>query len=164
MCTGNVDVDAKFPSFESTLQESDFRTRAQTVPSSTNNLMAEHIVTSAKKDATGTVMLSDSDATDYQTQEPSKSVAKPLSDMKSEFHLTLVDLGVVTKTKVEPIVKNCLTKGPTLHSQESSGLPSLYSRMHYKRVISTHIIASTSCMFYVVEQALAEWSNILMHL
>lgn len=61
--------------------------------------------TKAEEDATGMVVEGDSDATDYKLQPPSKSVCKPLSDMRSKMESALADIGVQAKNELGAIVE-----------------------------------------------------------
>lgn len=72
-------------------------TNRETAPSFMERGMAVHTVTSAKEDMDGTVVKSDSKATYYKPQPPSKSVVKTLSYKKSKIKGALSDLSVVTK-------------------------------------------------------------------
>lgn len=67
-------------------------------------------VMKGNKDVVGTVAERNSHATDYKPQPPLKCVAKLLYAMKWEIERALPDIGVVTKTDVESIFENFLTK------------------------------------------------------
>lgn len=75
--------------------------------------MAARTVMLANEHRAGTIMKSESNATEYKPQPQLKSVVKPPLDKRSRIKHTLADLGVVTKTNVEEIVENLLSKCKT---------------------------------------------------
>lgn len=81
-----------------------------TAPPFIEGVTAVHKVTMANEEMAGTLVESDSDCTDYKPQTPSKSVVKPLSDMRSKIERALADLNVVTRTVIKEIVEERLTK------------------------------------------------------
>lgn len=70
--------------------------------------MAAYKIKKVNQEMAGTVVESASDATDYTPHPPSRSVAKPLCDTRSEIECALADLGIVRKTDVVEIVENGL--------------------------------------------------------
>lgn len=72
--------------------------------------MAVHKVKKVNEDRTGTTMERDSEASDYRLLPQSKYLNKPQPDMRCDVERALADIGVVTKTDVEPIVENLLIK------------------------------------------------------
>lgn len=73
-------------------------------------MKAAQTVSKANEDMSDTVSESDPDATGYKAQPLWKSVVKLPSDMTSKIERPLADLGVVTKTDVEVIVENYVSK------------------------------------------------------
>lgn len=88
-------------------------------PSFMERVLAVHTVTCAAEDMAGTFFESNSDNTQHKSPPQSRTVWKFYSNTRSEIEDVLVDLGVVTKADVEPIVKSLLTKGPILCSRRS---------------------------------------------
>lgn len=85
----------------------------------------------------------DSDADDYKLLQPLKSVINLLSGL-SEIRHASVDLGAVTKTDIEEIFKNCVTKWTnTLLSQISKPVESKFedSFYNFKRGILSQMLA-----------------------
>lgn len=82
----------------------------ETEPPFMYHVMAAYKVTEASKELAGTVVESDSDVTDYKPQAPSTPDMKPLSSKKSEIEHVPPDLRVETRTYIEGIVGNRLTK------------------------------------------------------
>lgn len=151
-----VDVGAKTPSFETALPVPAGKPNNGMAPSFTECVMAAHTVTKTNEDMACTLVKSDSDSTDYNPQPPSKSIVKPSYDMRSEIESALADFIVVTKTDVEPIVKNDVTKWTTtLQSQIVKAVESLF-----KNTMQTSYFNSNnglkSALFNVFEQALGQ--------
>lgn len=95
----------------------------------------------SKEDMGGMLVESDSSGTDYQPQPPLKSVARPPSDMTSKIERVMPDRGVLTKTNVEAIVENCLTKWTdTLQSDIVKAVESTFEYAPQERVILTQIL------------------------
>lgn len=67
-------------------------------------------MTKDKEDMDGTVVESDSNASEQKQKPTSKFVVELPSNMKSEIERALDDHGVGTKTDVEAIVQSSLTK------------------------------------------------------
>lgn len=72
--------------------------------------MAANKVTKANEDGGHTVVERVSEAAGFKPKQPSRSVVKPLSGMRSEMELALADIGVVRETDVAAIVEHRLTK------------------------------------------------------
>lgn len=86
-------------------------------------LLDAHTATKINEDMAGTVAEGNYHATDYKLQPPSNSAVKLLSATLSKIELALVNIGVVTKTDVEAIIENPLTKWTnTVQSQIVQGV------------------------------------------
>lgn len=85
-------------------------TSKYTAPTFIERIMSVHTVMKYYENMTGTVVENDSNTTDSKHQPLFKSVVRPPSDMKRKNDRTLADFSVVTKSDIEPIVENCLTK------------------------------------------------------
>lgn len=92
------------------MQKPAVTTNWKTAPTIVERLMAAHSITRAIENMACTVVQSDSDATGDRPQPPSNSVIKPPLDMRRELKRALAHLSIMTKTDVEAIVQNRLTK------------------------------------------------------
>lgn len=79
-------------------------------------VLAVHTVTRTAEDMAGTVVEIYSDDMEHKLQPLSISVAKSLSDVKSESECVLADYGIMTKTDVEAIVERTWTTEATIFS------------------------------------------------
>lgn len=76
-------------------------------------VLPAHIVNKAADDVTGTFIENDFDATEHKLELLSSPVVKLSSDKKSEIERVLTGLNLMTKTDVEMIVENSLTRWTT---------------------------------------------------
>lgn len=106
----NVGLGAKSQCFQNAFLQPSVTTSKETVSSFTESAMAGHTVPKATEDMVGTVVGSESDATDYKLQLPSRYVVKLPLGTRIEVEQALADFSVVTKTNVEVIFENRLTK------------------------------------------------------
>lgn len=75
-------------------------------------MMAGHAATKTNKDMAGSNVERDSDTTNYKAQKCFKPVVKPLSSIRSMINRALADIVFLTRSEVETIVENRLTKWP----------------------------------------------------
>lgn len=123
--------------------------------------MAAHTVKKAKKDIACTVIESDPDATDYKPQQSLKSFVKPLFDLRSFIQHAIADLPVLTRTDVDGIVENHLSKCTnTLRSPILKAMESTLKEEWEANYFDSNI-GLKSPLFNVVKQALGEvvWSD-----
>lgn len=92
------------------LREHSVMTNKKMAPSFIERVMAVHTVTTGDGDMAGTVIKSDSDTTNYKLQPTSKSIITLASDTRSKIERAFADVSVLTKTDVERMVENRLTK------------------------------------------------------
>lgn len=100
----------KDPAIKTALLNRTLTTNKETVQSVLERVMAVHTVTTANRDMTGIFVEIDSASTNFKLQPPLNSVVKPPSDMTSKIERALPDIEILTKTKVDQTVENCLTK------------------------------------------------------
>lgn len=103
------DVGKKSLSYETALVEPAAMTAKDAALSFMERVLAVNTGTRVTKDVADTVVDGDSEATEHKPQ-PSRSVAKPSSDTRSEIKRVFDDLGAVTKTNVEVIFETHLSK------------------------------------------------------
>lgn len=75
-----------------------------------DRVMAVHHVTSTDEDIAGTIIEGDSDVNDNRPQPQSKVFVKRVSNKKYDINRAMANLDAVTRTDVEAIFENCLTK------------------------------------------------------
>lgn len=152
----NVDVGAKALSIETVLLEPAVTISMETAPSFIKRVLAVHTAPKANEDMDGTVLRSESDATGYKLQMPSKPIMKLLFDTKSEMERVLAYLGVLSTTDVEAIFDNQLTKWTsTLRSQNVKAVGSTFENALQRSYFKSNN-GLKSAMFNVVEQVLGE--------
>lgn len=82
----------------------------ETAQSFTKRGLTVHTVRKTNEYMAGTIAETDSNPTAYRLQPPLKPIAGPPSDMRSKIGRALGHLNVVTRTTVEALVENRLTK------------------------------------------------------
>lgn len=125
-------------------------------PLFSESMTAVNSVTKGNEDITSTVVKSDSDATEYKSQLPSKPVVKPISDTRSEIERSSADLSVVVKTNVEATVQSRLTKWTsTLELEVFEAVASTFE-VALQAIYSNSINSFKFAMFSFDEHALDE--------
>lgn len=90
-----MDVGTKNPLFEVVLQEPGVMISKEPAPSILERHNSAHTFKKANEDMYGTLVESESDATDYKLPPLSKSVVEPPYETRSELYREFADLCVV---------------------------------------------------------------------